>query len=372
MQQIELFNRHMMALARDSRGINQSVLADRMGVAQGTISKIEAGLMAAPEDFVVALAGTLGYEPDFFFETGRPYGMPPFHYRRRKKLGQKPLDKMIAEMNIRRIQLGILLKSGGVKTNGFIPEIDRDEYQGSTSRAFSIEDAARHLREAWMLPDGPVENVTALIEDHGGIVIPCNFDSDLIDAVSQRIDGLPVLFFVNINAPADRIRHTLCHELAHMVLHTTTFLDDEVMEQEADQFAGAFLLPAKSIRSQLTKFEFRQIANMKKYWKVSMSSIVMRADRLSYVTPYQKKSFFIQMSKLGYRKNEPYEPPKEYPIKVNKLVDYHKNVLGYSDRELAKALYISEAEFERMYGSKMLGPHGAGGQTGRPALHIVR
>lgn len=372
MKQIETFNRHMMALARDSRGLSQSALAEQMSVAQGTISKVEAGMMAAPQEFVDALAATLSYEPDFFYETGRPYGMPPFHYRRRKKLGQKPLDKMIAEMNIRRIQLSLLLKSGAEKSNGFIPEIDRDEYQGSAGRAFSIEDAARQLRESWMLPDGPIENVTALIENHGGIVVPCNFDSDLIDAVSQRIDGLPVLFFVNMNAPADRIRHTLCHELAHMVLHTTTFLDDDVMEEEADHFAGAFLLPAKFVRSQLAKFEFRQIANMKKFWKISMSSIVMRADRLKQVTPYQKKSFFIQMNKLGYRRNEPYEPQKEYPIKISRLVAYHRNVLGYSDKELAKMLYINEAEFERMYGSQMLGPQGPGGTSDRPTLRIVK
>jgi len=372
MEAVEVFNRHMMAVARDSRGLSQTALAEKMDVAQGTISKVEAGVMSAPAAFVEVLAQTLKYEPDFFYQTGRPYGMPPFHYRRRKKLGQKPLDRMIAEMNIRRIQLSVLLKADSSRPNGFIPEIDRDEYQGASSRPFSIEDAARHLREMWMLPDGPIENVTALIEDHGGIVIPCNFDSDLIDAVSQRIDGLPVLFFVNMNGPADRIRHTLCHELAHMILHTTTFLEDEMMEQEADHFAGAFLLPAKAVRAQLSKFEFRQIANMKKYWKVSMSSIVMRADKLNCVTPYQKKSFFIQMSKLGYRKNEPYEPAKEYPYRIRRLVEYHRNVLGYSQKELAKTLYISEVEFEKMYGTHMMGPSGGPHRIDKPTLRIVK
>ncbi|MDP3319875.1 MAG: helix-turn-helix transcriptional regulator, partial [Bosea sp. (in: a-proteobacteria)] len=161
MKQIETFNRHMMAVARDSRGWTQSHLAERMDIAQGTISKVEAGLMAVPSDFIGKLAETLGYEPDLFFETGRPYGMPPFHYRRRKKLGQKPLDKMIAEMNIRRIQLNILLKSAKT-SNSFIPEVDRDEYQGSNGRHFNVEDVARQLRESWLIPDGPIENVTDL------------------------------------------------------------------------------------------------------------------------------------------------------------------------------------------------------------------
>lgn len=360
-----------MMLARDSRGLTQSALAQLMNVAQGTISKAEAGTSEPSQDFVEDLARALKYSAEFFFETGRPYGMPPFHYRRRKKLGQKPLDRMVAEMNIRRIHLRILLRSYDARANGFIPEIDRNEYQGFVTRPFSVEDAARHLREQWMLPDGPIDNVTDLIEENGGIVIPCNFDNDLIDAVSQRIDGVPVLFFVNMNAPADRIRHTLCHELAHMVLHTTTLLDDEVMEDEADLFAGAFLLPAKNIRAQLTKFDIRQIANLKRHWKVSMSSIAMRADRLNMITPYQKKSFFIEMSKLGYRKTEPFEPKKEFPKKLAKLIDYHLNVLGYSNVELAKALFISTPEFDRMYGSEMLGPKEERGHR-RPTLRLVQ
>jgi len=362
----------MLTLARESRGLTQSGLADAMGVGQGTVSKIESGMNDATTDFVDCLCNTLEYESGFFYETGRPYGMPPFHYRKRKKLGKKALEKMIAEMNIRRIHLKILLKSAEWKSNIFIPEIDRDEYLAGSRQSFSIEGVARQLRELWMLPEGPIENVIELLEDNGGIVIPCNFDSDLIDAVSQRIDGLPALFFVNMNAPADRVRLTLCHELAHMVLHTTSFLDDDVMELEADAFAGAFLLPAKQIRSQLTKFDIRQTANLKRHWKVSMAAIAMRADNLGMITPYQKKSFFIQMGKLGYRKKEPHEPPREYPKAVQRLIDYHLTVLSYSTEELAKSLFISSSEFQRMYSHEWIETPKSPNGDGRPQLRIVK
>ncbi len=339
-----------MALSRDSVGYSQSELANKLGVKQGTISKYEAGLLEPPFDFVEALANTLGFMPEFFYETGRPYGMPPFHYRKRKKLAAKRLSKMVAEMNIRRIQLQILLRSYDLPSNRFIPEIDRDEYRGGYGKDFSIEGAAQQLREMWGIPDGPIENVVEVLEDNGGIVIPCNFASDLIDAVSQRIDGLPVLFFVNMNAPADRIRHTLCHELGHMVLHTTTLMDDDEMEKEADHFAGAFLLPSKELKRQLIKFDLRQIANLKRHWKVSMSSIAMRADRLGMITPYQKKSFFIQMGKLGYRKAEPYEPEKEVPTKIKTVVKFFFDNLDFSKEDLAKSLMISVPKFEELYG----------------------
>jgi Zn-dependent peptidase ImmA (M78 family)/transcriptional regulator with XRE-family HTH domain len=350
MTKFKEFNRHMMALSRDSRGYSQSQLAEELGIKQGTISKYESGVLDPPEEFADDLAVCLGFNRDFFFEVDRPYGMPPFHYRKRKKLGAKKLSKMIAEMNLRRIHLQILLRSYDLPSNRFIPEIDRDEYRGGHGKDFTIEGAARQLRDMWGLPDGPIDNVIDVLEENGGIVIPCNFESDLIDAVSQRIDGLPVLFFVNMNAPADRIRHTLCHELAHMVLHTSSFLDDEEMENEADHFAGAFLLPDRELKRYLMKFDLRQIANLKRHWKVSMSSIAMRADRLGMITPHQKKMFFIQMGKLGYRKAEPYEPQKESPKKIAQIIQFFADRLDFTKEDLAKALLVSVTRFEEMYG----------------------
>ena len=362
----------MMTLARDSRGLTQTELACCIGVKQGTVSKYEAGLLEPPADFINELASALGYAVDFFFQTGRPYGMPPFHYRRRKKLGVKPLSKIIAEMNIRRIHLDIFLRSYDMLEVKKIPEIDRDEYRGGHGKAFSVEDIARHLRECWLVPDGPIENVIDLIEGNGGFVIACNFESDLIDAVSQRIDGMPVLFFVNMNAPADRIRYTLCHELGHMVLHTTTILEDEEMEVEADRFAGAFLMPAMELRSQLQWFDLRQVANLKRYWKVSMAAITMRAFHLGLITPHQKKVFFIQMSKSGYRIAEPHEPPKEYPRKVRGIISYFVSVLGYTKAELAKTLFVSEGELDRLYSFGEVDTHSVAGSSSVSHLRVVK
>lgn len=368
MHQVEQFNRHMMTLARESRGVTQSELAKRLGYGQGTISKYESGTNPAPDEFVSELSSALEYKKGIFYETGRPYGMPPFHYRKRKKLGAKALNKIVAEINLKRIHVKILLRSFEIDRRNRIPEIDRDEYIGPSKKPFSVEFVAEHVRDYWGLGERPIENVIEIIEEHGGIVIPCRFDTDLIDAVSQRVDGLPVLFFANMNSPADRIRHTLCHELGHMVLHTTSLLDDEIMEAEADMFANAFLLPARIFRSQVAKFDLRQVANMKKYWKVSMSAIAMRAHRLNLITDYQKKSFFIEMGKRGYRKSEPYEPQKESPRLLDRMIDYHLNVLRYSHTQLAESLYLSCEEFRETYVTSTSETT----STERPSLRIVK
>lgn len=349
------FNHRMMTLAREARGLTQGELADRLGLGQGTLSKYETGFHIPPTEFVDDLAEALGYLAPFFFEAGIPYGMPPFHYRRRKKLSAKSLGKIVAEMNIRRMHLKKLLLSFDWKTNGFIPEIDRDEYRGRGNSHLTTEDVARQIREMWMAPKGPIDHMIGLLESNGGVVIPCDFGTDLLDAMSQRIDGLPVLFFVNVNAPADRLRHTLAHELGHMVLHTTIVKSDDEMEDEADAFAGAFLLPADEIRPQLRRFDLRQLANMKIFWRVSMAAIAVRAQRLKLITPYQSKMFWIEMSKLGYRKREPNEPPREHPKLLRQIIAFHVNKLGYSMNEVAKILHLRSAEFLEMYRPDVLG-----------------
>ncbi len=366
---MEKFNHHMLTLARDSRALTQAELASKLGIMQGTLSKYETGFQEPPLDVVAALSDTLGYNKEFFYEIGRPYGLPPFHYRRRKKLSAKALARIVAEMNIRRIHISKMLVSFNWKTNTFIPEIDPDEYRGRGKEALTIEDAARSLREMWMLPAGPIENMVELLEDNGGIVIPCDFGSDLIDAMSQRIEGLPVLFFVNVNSPSDRLRHTLAHELGHMVLHTITIKSDEEMENEADAFAGAFLLPADEIRSQLRRFDLRQLANLKRYWKVSMAALAVRADRLMLITPYQSKMFWIEMSKLGWRKREPHEPPKEHPKMLRQMIAFHMKKLGYSIGEMAKLFHLSVAEFQELYHPEIVGSPPS---EGLPHLRLIK
>lgn len=359
---MEKFNHHMLTLARDSRALTQAELAAKLGIMQGTLSKYETGFQEPPPDVVSALSDALGYDRAFFYEVGRPYGLPPFHYRRRKKLSAKALARIVAEMNIRRMHISKMLVSFNWKTNTFIPEIDPDEYRGRGKGSLTIEDAARSLREMWMLPAGPIDNMVELLEDNGGIVVPCDFGSDLIDAMSQRIEGLPILFFVNVNSPPDRLRHTLAHELGHMVLHTINVKSDEEMEDEADAFAGAFLLPADEIRSQLRRFDLRQLANLKRYWKVSMAALAVRADRLGLITPYQSKMFWIEMSKLGWRKREPYDPPKEHPKMLRQMIAFHMKKLGYSVSEMARLLHLRVTEFQEIYRPEIDGaPHPGGG-----------
>ena len=364
------FNPHMMVLARDLRGLTQMELADRMQVGQGTLSKYETGVLDPPEEFVADLSIHLDYPESFFFEPGQQYGFPPFHYRRRKKLSKKALAKINAEMNIRRLhvqKLSISFPSAG--GNAYIPEFDPDEYQGRYRKRLTPEDAARVVREIWMVPRGPIADLMDLIESNGGLIVPCDFGTDLIDALSQRIDGLPVLFFVNVNAPADRVRHTLAHELGHMVLHTLTVAADDEMEDQADAFAGAFLMPADEILRSVTTLRSAPLGEPQTILEGFDGGACSQSHAANVITPYQSKMFWIEMSKLGYRKVEPNEPPRETPKLLKRMIDYHLGKLGYTIEQVAQILHLRVRSFEEMYGPDFIGlpPD----RPARPALRLV-
>lgn len=343
------FNYKLLCMARDSRELTQAGLADLMKIGQGTLSKYETGLLEPSPEVVRDFVNVLSYPKAFFFQSEQAYGFPPFHFRKRKKLTAKSLNRIIAEMNIRRMHVKRLMHSYERDSTGFIPEIDVDEYHGVSRKRPVVEDIAQHVREAWKVPRGPIENMVSLIERHGGVVVPCDFGTDLIDAMSQRIDGMPVLFFVNRTAPADRVRFTLAHELGHMVLHTLALSDDEAMEEEADAFAGAFLVPADEFRAQLRRFDLPHVANLKGFWKVSMQALAMRAHRLELISPHQRKTFFMDMARLGYRKSEPNEPPAELPEAIAKMIRFHQRKLDYTDADVAELLHLIPSEFSRLY-----------------------
>ncbi len=100
-----------------------------------------------------------------------------------------------------------------------------------------------------------------------------------------------------------------------------------------------------------------------------MAALAVRADRLKLITPYQSKMFWIEMGKLGYRKREPNEPPKEHPSLLRQMIAFHMKKLGYNLTEMAKLLHLKAAEFQEMYRAEVVGETGG---AERPTLRLVK
>jgi Zn-dependent peptidase ImmA (M78 family) len=339
-------NPDMLILARESRGLPQTALAERAGISQGRLSKMEAGLLPAPPDVLEKVAGVLGYPEEFFRQTDAVYGpsTSEFFHRKRQSTAIKVIDQLHALLNIRRMHVARFLRAVDFSGRMRMEHVDLDEYD-------SPEEVARKIRADWRLPSGPVRDVVRTIEQAGGVIVRFSFGTPKVDAVSTWVPGLPPLFFINREMPADRERLSLAHELGHILMHSTVRPD---MESEANKFAAEFLMPAADIRPHLHDLNLSRLAGLKPFWRVSMQALLMRATDLATIAKSRAQSLWVQLSQQGYRKREPAELdfPHEVPRALQELVEIHHQRLGYSSKDLARLLALTETEAENYYGPR--------------------
>ena len=340
----ERFNREMLALARDARRMTQKALAESSGLAQGTISKIENGQLDPTPEAIGAMARALRFPRTLFeYDTFASAHSVAF-YRKKASVGATDFRQLTATLTLLREQLVRLVRS--VEN---LPSVNVPEMAPGPQR--SAADLAREIRVAWRVPRGPIEDLTALLESEGVLVVPTDFGADGIEGISIRDArrGLPPVMFVNVNAPFDRVRFTMAHELGHMIMHHHQQLPPEGYEDEADEFASEFLMPATDIRPHLSNITIDRLAQLKAHWRVSMQSILVRARSLERISAHQSKRLWMQLSALGYRTREPVTIAREEPSLVPDIVHFHLEELGYTHAELAAALNLIESEFRERY-----------------------
>lgn len=337
----------MITLARESRGLTQGELAKTIKesqnrpITQGTISKIEQGLIGISDEVLHDIAIVLNYPESFFYRDEEVYSAGMSQHRKRLSLPKKTLNRIDALTNIIRLHIKSLLKS--------VEDIDVSVPLYDIEEHVSPEKIARMVRQAWLVKRGPIDNVTRLLERSGVIVVQCDFDTFKIDGITiHNISKLPPIIFINKNIPSDRYRFTLSHELGHIVMHK--YPSDD-MEKEANLFASEFLMPTDDIKSDFQYLTIHKLADLKLYWKVAMSAIIYKAAFIGKITERQSRYLYMQLSKAGYKTREPAEldPPTETPSLLKKIIDVHLDDLNYSINELASILHLEEEEVYGYY-----------------------
>ena len=339
------FRADLLALRRRMLGLSQAELATQAGVSQATLSKIEQGLREANDEQIDRFAQALRCERSFFFQAEREYGSPmsahPM-FRKRMAVGQKVIDRVIAELNVRIGHVRTFLASVDFAPELPLPQYNVEDFDGD------LEAIAENVRRAWYVPRGPIRSLTDYVERAGCIIIPCNMEDAHIDGVSYRVPGLPPLIFLNKNQPADRMRFSLAHELGHLVMHS---YPSPEMENEANAFASALLMPRSDIGPELTGLTLEKAAYMKPVWRVSMAALLMRAKGLGKIDQYKSEYLWRQMSMRGYRLREPAEVDfeKEQPSLINALMRNLTDELEYGEAELERILHLQYEELAQLY-----------------------
>jgi Zn-dependent peptidase ImmA (M78 family) len=335
----KLVNPDLIVVARESLGISQSELANRLKIDQGNLSKMENSLLSASDEIIEKIAKELKHPVSFFYEQRIPYPPNNIHYfRKAKSLPVKDFAMIRANIVKDRIRIEKLLDAVEFQTD--YPSFSLDELE-------STETIANTLRELWRIPNGVIKNVTELLESKGIIIVPTDFGTRLISDITTNTEKGIFVIFLNSAMPPDRKRFTLCHVLGHIVMHN--FSESKTIELEADRFAGEFLMPANDIRHQLIGLSLGKLADLKRLWKVSMAAILMRASHLGTITPQYSDRLWKQLAKRGYKLKEPFDIgiENEEPTLLNEIIDLHKNTLTYSDTQLIDFLYLLENDYSK-------------------------
>lgn len=202
------------------------------------------------------------------------------------------------------------------------------------------------------LQNGPVKNLTNIIESHGAIVLKTDLFTDKIDGLSTISEKGTRIIMLNRRKSNDRQRFSLAHELGHLVMHFDMHDYPEEIESEANRFASELLMPASQIRNSLRSLTFEKLGDLKRYWMVSMRSLVRRAHDLDLMNQRQYRNFQINFSRKGILRSEPIQISEEKPSILNQILSIYINELEYSLSDIARVVRLNNKEFVERFVEK--------------------
>lgn len=301
----------VLLVLRRARNLTQVEVAERVGITQAAMSRYEADLRAPDEATVCALADALGVTQAFLTHSFRMRGAVAADAHMRRKATARPSDwrHVEAELNELRMHSSYLLTRVPMEPELHVPSLDPFEVPAV--------DAARRVRALWRMPIGPVRSLVRWVEAAGVLVVEKRMPSQRIDGMSQWA-GDHAVVVLNADMPTDRRRWTIAHELGHLVMHDSYAEPD--VEDQANEFAAEFLMPAQVIRPQLTDVSLGSLVDLKAEWGCSMQALFERALDLGTVDRSERDRFYRRLRDKGWKVTEPGSdtlPPEQPELAVS-------------------------------------------------------
>ena len=302
------FNGERLKQARVIRGMTVAELAEKVAQQRQTLSMYEINKSQPSESTMEAISRELRFPKQFFYEESVG-NQGTVYFRSLLTTNKRYRSEQIAKMKI-LTQIYRFLQD-------YIefPEFDSSDIPSG----ISPDEAAAYLREIWELGQRPIENIVTLVEQHGILVTTFSTSTDDIDAFSEPlvVDGSStfLIAYSNNKTSAARVHFDIAHELGHIVMHEwSEDIEDlskeefRAREQQANDFAAAFLLPPDTFRNDLLAGEPYSLAyykQLKRKWRVSIAAMIRRARDLNVITTEGYQMLLRTMQRRGQRKEEP-------------------------------------------------------------------
>lgn len=300
-------------LARKKNFMSQEQLSRLVNVSKMAISKYERNDDVPSSSVLIKLAKALDVSIEYLLRPEREK-MQLQAYRKHAALSRKEEEAVLAQVQDwveRSLDVDELIVA-----NTLAPIYPT--YQ--VAQMEQIEECALDLRQQWNLGEDAIENFIELLEDKA-IRVGVIKGVDHFDACTLWYKDEPVMV-TKADLQGDRQRFNLAHELGHLVLRVDENLDEEKC---AHRFAGAFLVPAETLRRELGERRYaldpKELYLLKQKYGISMQALVYRAKDLGIIDEQAAQRIFRQFSAAGWRKNEPGEPLlPEKPQKMQRLI----------------------------------------------------
>ena len=285
-----------LRVARKQKGLSVRELGEIVGVSGVAVSKYERDLDMPSSGVLMRLCQALDLSLERLFRSTAVILSEPA-YRKRSDLPVKECRAIMAAVQDKAERYSEAEELARRHERSKLPTL-------SVSSAEDAEEAANKLRSDWHLGHDAIPSMVALLEDHDIQVIQLTAD-DHFDACALESDGRP-LIVVRTGAPVDRVRFTLAHELAHLVLQHPS---GKLPEGLANRFAGALLVPADTARRELgdrrDHLSEVELQLLKAKYGMSMSGWIHRAADLKIITPAENVRWQKLRNLEGWRKEEP-------------------------------------------------------------------
>lgn len=339
MELLNEINQKMISIARESRGLENKELAEKLDVNSSSITRWENEGMGISKDVIKKIGLILNYPESFFYQKGEVMPLS-LSYRKRNVVAAKLITQIEANINVSRLNLEILLNTMRV-SEPKLPVLDVNKYG-------SPQECAKQLRKLWKIEKGVIENLSEILEDNKIVLLNLDFKTERVDGRSTiALDKYPIIV-TNQTLLGDRQRFTLAYELGHLIMHVYTEPKyDRDLSHEANLFAAEFLMPEREIKKDLEDLTLAKLGDLKRKWKVSMQALMYRASDLEVITDNQKHYLVKQFNKQNIRRRE----PKELDIKteqykmVRDLLTNYRAKQKLSVAKMAAILHLNADDF---------------------------
>lgn len=340
--------------ARDALGLSLRELEARIQaqVSAQAIGKYERDEMMPSSSVLISLAKALNVSPEYLLSE-REIELSGIDFRKSEHAlskDERAVEAAVLDQMERYLELEELIP--GAEQPWEIPT-------GDVFVIRSIEDAeqaADALRKHWELGIDPIPMLAELLEEQGIKVIALDLPESVSGskAMVQRpqLPELPAIV-VNKKHNGERQRFTLAHELAHLVLQINGLSDAEE-EKAADRFAGAFLMAKemmlKLLGEKRTSISLGELAELKKLFKVSIASLVVRCSQLGLISRAAYIKLWNQIKGLGWnspQSNEPFLCEPEVPLRMERLCLRAVAEGAISEAKAAELLKVSVRILDR-------------------------